>query len=265
WWLAGRSVRPIQQSWERQHSFVANASHELRAPLTLLRASAEVTQRHLPTGDTRGRALLDDVLGECDHMARLVEDLLVLSKLDAGALTLRRERIEVPAFLADTGRRVGPLADARGVDLTVDADGGGAVWADPARLRQVVLILLDNALRHTPTGGRVRVEARPQGQVVHLVVVDTGAGIAPAHLPHLFERFYRVDAARGDGRNGDGGSGLGLAIAKALVEAQGGEVHLTSRLGAGTRVEVTLPTARADGSVPSSASRRTRRAQWRAQ
>jgi len=244
WWLAGRSLRPVQESWERQRAFVANASHELRAPLTLLRASAEVTRRHLPIADGRGRALLDDVLGECDHMARLVEDLLVLSKLDAGALALVRERVELPAFLADTGRRVGPLADERGVDLAVESGASGTVWADPARLRQVLLILLDNALRHTPAGGRVRVEARPQGQVVHLAVVDTGVGIALAHLPHLFERFYRADAARGDGRDGDGGSGLGLPIAKALVEAQGGEIHLTSRLGIGTRVEVTLPAAR---------------------
>jgi signal transduction histidine kinase len=244
WWLAGRSLRPAQESWQRQQAFVANASHELRAPLTLLRASAEVTQRHLPASDTRGRALLADVLGECDHMARLVEDLLVLSKLDAGALVLERQAVAVPAFLLDLVRQVGPLAHERGVHLSIDAGAEGMAWADPTRLRQVLLILLDNALRYTPRGGSVRLAARPRGRHVAITVADTGAGIASEHLPHLFERFYRGDQARMSSPDTRGGSGLGLAIAQALVAAHNGHIHLGSRLGAGTTVEVTLPSVR---------------------
>lgn len=242
WWLAGRSLRPAQAAWARQRTFVVNASHELRTPLTLLRASAEVARRRLPAEDVAGRELLGDVLGECDHMTRLVEDLLLLSKLDAGALPLDREAVQPAGFLAEIGRRAGRLAAERGVELTVEAGVDGAVWVDPARLRQVLLILLDNALRHTPAGGTVRLGARSHGHQIALTVADTGAGIAPADLPYVFERFYRADQARTSGE--DNGSGLGLAIARALIEAHGGQIRLESRLGAGTRVEVTLPTAR---------------------
>lgn len=242
WWLAGRSLVPAQQSWERQRAFVANASHELRTPLTLLRASTEVARRHLPPGDTDGRALLDDVLGECDHMSRLVGDLLLLSKLDASALSLERSLVDLPALLADVQRQVGRLAEERGIRLTVD--GCGAAWGDATRLRQVLLILLDNALRHTPAGGTIDVTARPQGRQVRLVVADTGRGIAPDDLPHLFERFYRASgAASGEGS----GSGLGLAIAKALIDTHHGQIRVESQLGQGTRVVITLPAARGRG------------------
>jgi len=240
WVLAGRSIRPAQESWERQRVFVANASHELRTPLTLLRASAEVAQRHLPAGETEGRALLDDVLRESDHMARLVEDLLLLSKLDASSLTLHRQAVALPALLADLQRQVGRLAEERGIHLIVEGGAGGAVWADPARLRQILLIFLDNALRHTPAGGTIRISTHGRGREIQLTVADTGSGIAPEDLPHLFERFYQSDRSR----FGSAGSGLGLAIAKALVDAHGGEIRLTSRPGEGTRVTVTLPHAR---------------------
>jgi signal transduction histidine kinase len=237
WYLAGRSIRPAQQAWERQRSFVANASHELRTPLTLLRASTEVALRGLPPTDADRRELLGDVLQECDHMSRLVEDLLLLSRLDAGQLQLYRERIALSELLADVERQAGRLAAERDVCVTTDS-AGGVVWADPTRLRQVLLILLDNALRHTPPGGTVRVSGHSSGRQAQLSVTDTGAGIAPEHLPHIFDRFYRADSARGDS---SGGSGLGLSIAKALIEAQGGHIAVESPVRQATRVVVTLP------------------------
>lgn len=235
WWLAGRSLRPAQEAWERQQAFVANASHELRTPLTLIRASAEVAQRGLPAGDER-RTLLDDILAECDHMGRLVEDLLLLSRLDAGRLKLERQRVALADLLTEIQRQVGRLADERGIHLVMDG-ANGAVWGDPTRLRQVLLILLDNALRYTPAGGNIRLAARPQGRYVVVTVTDTGSGIAPEHLPHVFERFYQADSAR----RSRGGSGLGLSIAKALIEAQHGQIRLESRPGEGTRVSLLLP------------------------
>lgn len=237
WWLAGRSLRPTQEAWERQQAFIANASHELRTPLTLIRASAEVAQRGLPTHDER-RALIGDILTECDHMSRLVEDLLLLSRLDAGHLKLERQQIALPELLADMQRQVGRLADERSIRLMLD-NASGAVWGDPTRLRQVLLILLDNALRYTPAGGVIHLAAQPQGRHVYITVADTGSGIAPEHLPHVFERFYQADSARGS----RGGSGLGLSIAKALIEAQHGQIRLESRLGEGTRVTLILPAA----------------------
>jgi signal transduction histidine kinase len=238
WWLAGRSLRPVQESWARQRGFVANASHELRAPLTLLRASAEVALRRAPAGDAEQRALLGDVLDECDHMARLVDDLLLLSRLDARRLPLDCRAVPLAPLLADVARQVARVADERGV--AVDAAGAGSAWADAARLRQVLLILLDNALRHTPRGGRITLTARPEGQRARLTVADTGAGIAPEHLPRIFERFYRAAQARE--ATGEG-AGLGLAIAKALVEAQRGAIGVASQPGRGTTVSITLPAA----------------------
>lgn len=241
WWLAGRSLRPAQQSWERQQTFVANASHELRTPLTLLRASAEVALRGLPPQDADRRELLGDVLNESDHMSRLVDELLLLSRIDAGQLKVERQPIELADLLADVRRQAGRVADERGVQLDAGATDGVAL-GDPLRLRQVLLIVIDNALRHTRSGGSVSIAAQPRGRQVDIVVADTGAGIAPTHLPHVFERFYRADSARGSS-----GSGLGLSIARGLVEAQRGQITIASELGKGTRVTVSLP--RAEGSV----------------
>jgi signal transduction histidine kinase len=234
WWLAGRSLAPAHAAWEKQQTFVANASHELRTPLTLVRATAEVAQRGLPPGDAR-HELLGDILAECDHMGHLVEDLLLLSRLDTRSLKLERRPIAAAELLTEVQRQVGRLADERGVCLEV-AQADGTLLGDPARVRQVLLIVLDNALRHTPAGGRVTLEATPLGRWVELTVSDTGAGIAPEHLPHLFERFYRADSAR----SGEG-AGLGLAIARSLTTAQGGQIDIQSEVGQGTQVELRFP------------------------
>jgi signal transduction histidine kinase len=239
WALAGRALAPAQRAWTRQQAFVANASHELRAPLTLLRAAAEVARRGSAQNPDQ-RALLDDVLGEADHMNRLVEDLLLLSRLDAGRLTVERQVAPLAGLLGDAQRQVGRLASERGVRVDLGTVAGAAL-ADPTRLRQALLIVLDNALRHTPSGGVIRLGAEPRDRHVAITVADTGTGIAPEHLPHVFERFYRVSAGRGSGPEG---SGLGLAIAKALIEAQHGQISLQSRLGEGTQVTLLLPRAR---------------------
>lgn len=239
WWLAGSSIVPAQRAWERQQAFVANASHELRAPLTLLRASAEVALRGTPAGDEDQRELLGDVLHECDHMTRLVEDLLLLSRLDAGQLQLARAPVAAADLLDEVARQIGRLAAERGVALAIDA-APVSLCGDQVRVRQVLLILLDNALRHTPAGGSIAVRASAAGRETEIVVSDTGAGIPAEHLPHLFERFYRADSSRHDEQRG---SGLGLSIARALVQAQGGRISLSSAPGAGTEARIVLPAA----------------------
>ena len=239
WWLAGRSLAPAQQAWERQQAFVANASHELRTPLTLMRASAEFAQRGLPVEDVERRELLGDVLHECDHMSRLVEDLLLLSRLDGGRLKLEQRSISLPDLLADVQRQVGRLADERGVRLTAESTGGSVI-GDQTRLRQVLIILLDNALRHTPRGGSIELQTRSQGRQIQISVADTGSGIAPEHLSHVFERFYRADNTPGSDSTG---SGLGLAIAKGLIEAQQGSISIESGVGRGTQVTLSLLSA----------------------
>ncbi|WP_448541780.1 sensor histidine kinase [Roseiflexus sp.] len=239
WWLAGRALRPAQEAWERQQRFIASASHELRAPLTLIRASAEVALRDLPPDESDQRALLHDVLAESDHMRRLVDDLLTLTRLDSGQLTLTKETIDLTALLASIQRQAARLGEQRGVAVEL-ADVGGLVQADTERLQQVVLIALDNALRYTPAGGRITLAATPTERTVQIRVADTGCGIAPEHLPHIFERFYRADPARG---RENSNAGLGLSIAKGLVEAMGGRIAVESTVGVGTTVVISLPRA----------------------
>jgi signal transduction histidine kinase len=233
WWLAGRSLVPAEEAWEKQQAFIANASHELRTPLTLLRASAEVAERGLRKKDAR-RELMQDILVETDHMNKLVEDLLLLSRLDAGRLKLDMQAVNIKEILPEISRKVNRLAEEKGISLILEGKEG-VVHSDPTRLRQVLLILLDNALTHTPEGGRIRVDSRLEANRVILTVADTGTGVAPEHLPHVFERFYRADKGPG------AGSGLGLAIAKSLIEAQNGELRLESLEGIGTKAVISLP------------------------
>lgn len=239
WLLAGRSIRPAQEAWDRQLGFIASAGHELRAPLTLLRATADVALRELPAGEAQSdqREYWTDVVHDCDHLARLVDDLLLLSRLDARQLRFTIQATPLEGIFADLARQVGRLATEQGVRLSIGSTPAVAL-VDAERLRQILLILLDNALRHTPRGGEIRLDATPRNGSIRLAVADTGEGIPPEHLSRLFDRFYVVDGARRRG-----GSGLGLSIARALVTAQRGTISITSKVGAGTRVEVTIPQA----------------------
>jgi signal transduction histidine kinase len=234
WMLAGRTIHPAQRAMDQQQQFVSNASHELRAPLTLLRASADYALRTHVTKEREQS--LRDIVDECDYMDRLVEDLLLLTRLDAHRLTLAAEIVPLEELLPEIARQVERVSAAKGVTLQLGA-AMGEVRGDKARLRQAVLILLDNALRFTPAGGHIRLETVPRGQEVAVVVADSGVGIAAEHLPRIFERFYQVPGQDGDRR----GNGLGLSIARGLIEAHRGRMSVSSRPGSGTRVEVILP------------------------
>ncbi|MFN8533432.1 MAG: HAMP domain-containing sensor histidine kinase [Dehalococcoidia bacterium] len=238
WIVAGRVLRADTKARQRQQAFVANASHELRSPLALIRASAEVARREFITGDDRA-ALLDDIIAETDYLARLSDNLLLLSRLDAGALPLTKQSVALDELFERLIRQVGRLAVEREIHLTAE-DVTGAVVADPDRLRQVLLIVLDNALRFAPPGGTVRIAVRPSGKQMVISVTDNGPGVPAEALPHLFDRFYQADPARGH----RSGAGLGLAIARALVQAMGGEIRVESPATGGTHVTIALPTAR---------------------
>jgi len=234
WWMSGRSLGPAQRAWDQQQAFISNASHELRTPLTLIKATAEFGLRSHP--DDTQRDLLQDVLNESDYMSKLVDDLLLLSRLDTHRLKLNRELIDIPNLLKETQHQIEKIAGDKDVNLIL-GELQGTVWGDPTRMRQVLLILLDNALRYTPSGGVIKMEANKKGKIVQVIVADNGSGIASQHLPHLFERFYQADRSGGeDGRS----NGLGLSIAKALIEAQGGSIHLDSQPGEGTHVTLSL-------------------------
>jgi two-component system, OmpR family, sensor histidine kinase CiaH len=239
WFLSGRALIPIQQAFQRQQEFVADASHELRTPLTVLRSATDLINQHRDEPLERNGELFDDVRGEIGRMERLAQDLLTLARSDSGGLELMTAPLDIADIAAEVVRRTTPLAQSKGLQLTLRAGPHAAtVEADPDRLQQVFLILIDNAIKHTPPGGSIEVQVRRHGQSAEVTVADTGTGIAPEHLPRIFDRFYRADKARA---REWGGTGLGLAIAKMLVEAHDGQLQLSSTLGVGTQVTVSLP------------------------
>jgi signal transduction histidine kinase len=230
---AGRALVPIRESLRHQREFAADASHELRTPLTVVRTSVEHLRRH-PEARVRdvGEALTD-IEGEVEHLTGLVDDLLLLARSDSGVIELRREPVELADVAGEALQRLQAQAEARGVELRLDA-APATVSGDPDRLRQLVAILIDNAIRHTPRGGHVKVgirgDARPR-----LAVEDDGPGIRPEDLPHVFDRFWRATGAP------SGGTGLGLAIAAWITEHHGGTITAANRPGGGARFEVSLP------------------------
>ena len=233
--MASRSLRPIIRAFQRQREFVADASHELRTPLTLIRTNVEAWLRRA-NGTTRVYAR--NIVEEVEQLNRIVGDLTTLALADARQLRIDPKPMELNDVVRDLMTQTEPLAEERGVQLRPDLNGGVRVEADPARVRQLLLILIDNALTHTPTGGEVSVGVIRRNGRARVTIADNGDGIPSADLPHIFERFYRADKAR---NRENGGSGLGLAIAKWIVDAHKGDIQVTSAEGEGTEVAVSLP------------------------
>ncbi len=236
WWIAGRSLTSHQKAWDNQQTFIANASHELRTPLTLIRASADAAKRQKNL-NIKTRGFLDDVILETDHMAKLVEDLLLLTRLDSRKLVFYFSKISMSEMLENIHRQFNRIAEVDSIDFAVKAKNVD-FYSDPVRLRQILIILLDNAFTHTPPGGKIQLSVAQDQRNILFTVQDTGVGIPPEHLPHVFDRFYQVKSDRG---GEDHGSGLGLSIAKSLTEALNGRIELISQPGKGTRVIVSLP------------------------
>ncbi len=225
----------LQEAYQTQRRFVADASHELRTPLTTIRGNLGLLEREPPIAAADRRAVLADLVSESERLSRLVADLLTLARTDAGR-PLRHEPVPVAPLLADLCRRLGHSHAGRRIHREEANDV--AVLGDPDALTQVLLIVLDNALKFTPPGGEVGVTTTIGEGRVSIAVRDSGPGIAPEALPHIFERFYQGDMARTET-----GTGLGLAIAKALVEALHGDIHTESMPGRGSTFTVTLPQA----------------------
>ena len=237
--LTRRALTPIRQSMEAQRRFVADASHELRTPAAIIRASAEVLQREGHV-DAAGAPLASDIVDESARLGRLVGELLALASADAGNLVLQVERLDLAELVADTVRVTAPLAAEHGVRLTAAAPEPAPVQGDRDRLTQVVVVLLDNAIGHSPAGSAVRVGLDVSGSTASLLVSDHGPGVPAADRARIFEPFARSGAAR---RRSTGGSGLGLAIASSIVRAHGGAIHVEDAPGGGARFVATVPLA----------------------
>jgi signal transduction histidine kinase len=233
--MATRSFRPIIRALDRQRAFVADASHELRTPLTLIRTNVDAWLRR---SKTENRMYGRNIVEEVEHLNRIVGDLTFLALADAKQLRMEPQAVELNDVVSDLMSQTRPLAEERGVTIRPSLNGGAQIEADPARLRQLLLILVDNALQHTPSGGEVSIAVLKDHGNATITVTDTGEGIPPDDLPHIFERFYRADKARS---RENGGSGLGLAIAKWIVDAHKGVISVDSWVGKGTEVSVSLP------------------------
>ncbi|MBV9577344.1 MAG: HAMP domain-containing histidine kinase [Chloroflexi bacterium] len=232
----------LQASFAVQQTFVADASHELRTPLTALGGQIDVLVHVLDTRPEEARRLAGFMRRELDRMSALVDDLLVLARVDAqGAAALRMRPVDLRSVARDVYEqaRVLPSACGREISLAVDPMAV-AVCGDPRRLHQVVLNLATNALQHAPEAGHVAIRVWRADRLAHVQVRDDGPGISEDHLSQVFERFYRTDSAR---TRVEGGSGLGLAIARAIVEAHGGSIVVSSTEGVGATFSVTLPSA----------------------
>ena len=235
--LANRALAPTRLAFARQQAFIADASHELRTPLTLLRTDAEVLLRSRDRIDGDDVELLEDMVAETDYLTRIATNLLTLARLDAGATHLELDVIDLSSLAAGIVQRMQAYAAERGVIFRQELEQA-RVLGDCLLLEQVLLIILDNAVKYSNPGGTITVGTQRIGGRVQLSVQDTGIGIPPEHLPHLGERFYRVDKARS---RESGGTGLGLSLARGIIAAHGGTLELASTPGQGTTVTITLP------------------------
>jgi heavy metal sensor kinase len=227
----------LDQSFESMRRFVADASHELRTPISVIRGEADVALSH-ERSSSEYRESLAIILDESRRLTRLVDDLLNLARADAGHVKLQVHEFYFNDLLAECCRSVQALAAARSIKLECQCPGDVPFHGDEELLRRLVVNLLDNAIRYTPRGGQVSALLNANGGELRIQVCDTGAGISPEAVPHVFERFYRGDTARS---RQDGGFGLGLAIVKWIAESHKGEVDLASRPGKGSTFTVTLP------------------------
>lgn len=227
----------LQSAHEGQRRFIDDAAHELRAPLTSIAGNLDLLERALDLPASERVAIEADIRREVDRLGRLVNDLLALARADAGQ-AVARESVELDRIVIDEVRQMRRLAN--GVALAITGVEPTVVLGDIDRLRQLVVVLIDNALRYTPAGGGVEVGLRRADGEALVSVVDTGIGIAAEELPRIFDRFYRTDPARD---RDAGGSGLGLAIAGWIAEAHGGRIEVASTPGAGSRFTVALPLA----------------------
>ncbi len=233
-----QDLTEVQRLGAMRREFVANVSHELRTPLASVKAAAEALEGGALDEPTAARDFLNRIIIEVDHMTNLVQRLLDLSRLETGKAQFDIKSLDAKAVVAEAVERVRPRVESQGLALIVELpEGLPRVRADRAALHEVLLNLLDNAINFT-RAGHIRVSARAADGAVEVAVEDTGSGILPEDLPHVFERFYKADRSRSSP-----GAGLGLALAKHAVQAQGGRIWAESAPGRGSAFRFTLPAA----------------------
>lgn len=236
--LSRKTLKPIASAWERQTEFVQNASHELRTPLTVIKTTQELLLEH-PNDRIVDR--FEDIsvtIEETERLSRLAEELLVLTSLDCGADGLRKKPLDLDKTVFATASTYRDFIELQGKTLALDLASDATVEADEDKIRQLLAILLDNAIKYTDAGGSISIRTSQRGATASICVADTGTGVAPEDAAHVFDRFYRADKARS---RETGGNGLGLSIARGIVDAHKGTIRLEPNQGRGVSVFITLP------------------------
>ena len=241
----------LETSFGRLTQFTADASHELRTPLTIIQSQAELALLQTRTAETYQQTL-QVCLKSSERMSLLIDGLLLLARTDSDRLEIQRSDIDLRCVVEDVVAQLQSKSISAGLDLEcITSEAPMTVCGDARFLAQVPSNLIDNAIQHTQSGGKIIVEVRCDEATAVLTVKDTGCGIASEHLPHLFERFYRVDAGRS---RQHGGSGLGLAICRSLVETHGGTIAVASTIGEGSTFTVRLPLATCSDEIAGNAN-----------
>jgi len=227
----------LQKGFDAQRRFVADAAHELKTPLTAMKGNLEVTLQRARSADEYREAIIAN-LASVDRLTLLTKSLLTLAKFSGDHSPLHLEPVSLELLIQEVVNDLSALAEDQNIVLRTECETVPRVLGDRIQLKQTLVNVLDNAFRHTPTGGTITIRLKEHDGLAALAIEDTGSGIAPQHLPHVFDRFYRADDARD---RSSGGTGLGLAIVKEIIEAHGGQVQIFSEVGRGTNIQMTVP------------------------
>ncbi|WP_242832320.1 sensor histidine kinase [Desulfosporosinus orientis] len=237
-YLADKALIPIKKSWQRQQDFVADASHEMRTPLAVIQTNLELVMGNPKETVAEQEAWLKNIKIEVTHMTRLVEDLLFLARADSDQQSLEKGNFSLDKAINQVIKPLIPIADNKGITLKIDAEPEVDFYGDEKRISQLMLILVDNAIKHTPSNGKVSLKMRELGNIIEILVTDNGEGIEEQHLDKIFERFYRIDKARVKSIEG---TGLGLSIANWIVKSHKGTIKVSSIPGKETVFTVRFP------------------------
>ena len=236
--LAQKALIPIKKSWHKQQTFVADASHELRTPLTVIQANLELLFRHPQQTIEEESVKINTALNEAKRMIKLVAELLTLARSGSNEPEFSFKNFQFDLMINEVVEQFRWLAQSKDIELKVSMEEKINIIGDPDRLRQLIIILLDNAVKYTPASGQITLICRLHKQRVEVVVEDTGMGISEEDLPHIFDRFYRSDKSR---MRSEGGAGLGLSIAQWIIEGHSGAIRAESKPTKGTKFYFQVP------------------------
>ncbi|MDQ0197832.1 sensor histidine kinase [Neobacillus ginsengisoli] len=236
--LASKSLVPIQKSWEKQSQFVADASHELRTPLSVIQTHLELLFRHPANTIEQESVTIYKSLSEVKRVNKLVEDLLTLARTDSNEQLIISQWFALDEMLQLIVEQFEPIAEMKEINIEERIERDLQYFGDKDRLHQLLVILVDNAIKYTASGGKVSIICMNAANLIQIIIKDTGVGIPERDLPHIFDRFYRSNKSR---TRAEGGTGLGLSIAKWIVEAHHGHINVESKLNEGTKFTIKLP------------------------